>query len=473
MKLRDRLYQRAPGWLQIVLLNGYALQLHRKRFHAGFRSLLATWDESQWWDPTRLRQYQDERVRSIAQFAAKQVPFYGRHWAAHGVAVGQIQGVDDLAALPTITKADVRGAAESLLSQSPAELEHGHTSGTTGSPIDLWYDREMVVANNVADWRQKRWAGLELGDWCALFLGRVIVPVEQRRGPFWRPNYVQKQLWCSSFHLSEANIPLYLAEIRRRGIRYLEGYPSTMFILASYLQRRGGTLPMQAVFTSSETLHPVQRKAFESAFQCPVFDFYGHAERVIFAAECDRHGGKHLFDEYGVTELVDDDGRPVPDDQPGVLTGTTLWNRGMPLIRYRTGDLSVRSGMPCACGRGLGRLADIATKAEDIVVTPDGRFVSPSVLTHPFKPFHQLLKSQIIQEAPDHIVVKLVPSAEFSAVHRAELEAGLRLRLGDAMRIETRIVDDIPAEKSGKFRWVICRVPHGCKVDWENTSTRQ
>ena len=232
------------------------------------------------------------------------------------------------------------------------------------------------------------------------------------------------------------------------------------------LRRRNESLPMRAIFTSSETLHAVQREALEAAFTCPVFDFYGHAERVIFAAECEYHGGKHLFDEYGVTELVDDAGRAVADNAPGMLTGTTLWNTGMPIIRYCTGDVSVRSAATCACGRGLGRLADVATKAEDVVVTPDGRFISPSVLTHPFKPFDQLLKSQIIQDAPDHVLVRLVASSAFSPTHRAQLVAGLQQRLGDRMRIDTEITDDIPAEKSGKFRWVICRVPHPSRFDW-------
>lgn len=466
MKFADRVYQSAPGWMQSLLLNGYALQLRRQRFGVDFRARMAEWDRSQWWDAERLRAQQDERLRAIVRHAAVHVPFYARRWADHGVNVAQVQGVSDLPLLPTITKADIRSAGSAMLATPPEELTHGHTSGTTGSPLSLWYDRDMVITNNVADWRQKRWGGLELGDWCAMFLGRVVVPVDRRRPPFWRANHVQKQLWCSSFHLSEENLPLYVAEIRRRGIRFLEGYPSTMYILASFLLRRGETLPMRAVFTSSETLHDVQRQAFGTAFGAPVFDFYGHAERVIFAGECERHGGKHLFDEYGVAEITDDEGRPVGPDAPGMLTGTTLWNRGMPIIRYRTGDISVRASASCGCGRGLGRLADIATKAEDIVVTPDGRYVSPSVLTHPFKPFDQLLKSQIVQDAIDHVIVKLVPSAAFTDVHRAELEAGLRMRLGDAMRIETRIVDDIPAERSGKFRWVISELPHACKVDW-------
>ena len=467
MSFADRVYQSAPGWMQSILLNGYALQLHRKRFGADFRALMAQWEDSQWWDPAKLQARQDEQLRALVRFAAERVPFYGRHWAEHGANVSQVQGVSDLSRLPTITKADIRAAGTAMLSTAPEQLTHGHTSGTTGSPLSLWYDHDMVLASNAADWRQKHWGGLELGDWCALFLGRVIVPVTNKRPPFWLANHVQKQLWCSSFHLSDENLPLYIAEIRRRGIRFLEGYPSTVYIIARFLARHGEVLPLRAVFTSSETLHTVQREAFEAAFQCPVFDFYGHAERVIFAGECDRHAGKHLFDEYGVAEIVDDGGRALPDGHQGMLTGTTLWNHGMPLIRYRTGDVSTRSARRCECGRGLGRLADIATKAEDIVITPDGRFVSPSVLTHPFKPFDQLLKSQIIQDAPDHVLVKLVPSAAFSEEHRQQLEAGLRLRLGDAMRIETQIVDDIPAEKSGKFRWVICQLPHEFRFDWE------
>ena len=150
----------------------------------------------------------------------------------------------------------------------------------------------------------------------------------------------ERQLWFSSFHLSEANLSAYVREMRRRRLAFLEGYPSTLYILASYLRRRGERLPLRAVFSSSETLHAVQREALTAAFECPIFDFYGLAERVVFAGECEAHEGKHLFDEYGITEVVDDAGAPVPPGQRGWLTGTTLWNRGMPLLRYRTSDMT-------------------------------------------------------------------------------------------------------------------------------------
>ena len=137
------------------------------------------------------------------------------------------------------------------------------------------------------------------------------------------------------------------------------------------------------------------------------------------------------------------------------------------MIRYQTSDVTRLLADHCACGRRLGRMANITTKAEDIIITPDGRFISPSVLTHPFKPFDQIIKSQVVQDEVDHVTVSIVASASFTAAQCAELENGLRVRLGEQMRVETRMVDDIPPEKSGKFRWVVCRVPHDRAVNWE------
>jgi phenylacetate-CoA ligase len=467
MALADRFYQRSPRVVQTLLLNAYAWRIQRTRFGRDFRSLLDQWETSQWWDADRMREFQDGRLRDIVAYAAAHVPFYARLWAEHGVNPKQVQGVADLPRLPLVCKEDVRRAGQHLLATPrPGRLTHGHTSGTTGSPLSLYYDRAMVVVSNAADWRQKRWAGLQPGTWCGLLLGRVTVPPDQRRPPFWRVNFVQRQVWFSAFHLSDANLPAYTAEIRGRRLRFLEGYPSTLFILARHVLKCGERLPMEAVLTSSETLHSVQREAIETAFDCPVFDFYGAAERVIFAGSCAEGRRKHLFEEYGVTEYVGADDAPVPDGRSGTMVGTTLWNRGMPLIRYRTSDVSIRATTPCTCGRGLPMLSDVATKAEDVVVTPDGRFISPSVLTHPFKPFDQILKSQIVQDAPDHLDIAIVPLAAFSDAQRDALVAGVRERVGERMRIDTRLVDDIPRDASGKFRWVVCRVPHALSINW-------
>jgi phenylacetate-CoA ligase len=147
--------------------------------------------------------------------------------------------------------------------------------------------------------------------------------------------------------------------------------------------------------------------------------------------------------------------------------GTSLHNTAMPMIRYRTNDISRVLDTACVCGRTYRILDPVTTKAEDVITTPDGRLISPSILTHPFKPFDQLVKSQVIQLASDHVLVKLVAGTGFSAAQQTELIIGLQARLGDGVRIEVSLVDDIPPEPSGKFRWVISKVQTPYSPSWD------
>lgn len=464
----ESLYRRSPAWLQTALLNAHALRIERHRYGPPFERAVRSLMESERWPLERLTAFQDERIRRLATWAYERSPFYRASWNAAGVKPEDIRGIADLPRLPLIDKTAIREhGAQMMTSAARSDWVNGHTSGTTGSPLSVWYDRETCVMTNAVDRRQKAWAGMRDSDWVGLLLGRVVVPLDQARPPFWRSNLVQRQLWFSSFHLNDENLPHYVSEIRRRGIRFLEGYPSTLFVLAKFLERRRETLPLHAVLSSSETLLAVQRETIEAAFRCRVFDFYGHAERVVFATECEAHDGKHIAEEYGVVEVTDERGVPVPNGEAGYLVGTSLYNTAMPLFRYRTADLTQIRTEACACGRTLRRIRDVTTKAEDIVFTPDGRMISPSVLTHPFKPLEQVLKSQIIQDRLDHITVKIVPSGTFTEAERDHLMGELRARLGPTVAIGIEIVDDIPRERSGKFRWVISHVPHDARVSWE------
>lgn len=466
--LLDQVYLRSPYWLQRLFMNVEALRVERHRYGARFRSALEDMRTRDRWSRERIEAFQLKRLRTILGQAYEGSPWYREAMDHAGLRPSDVRTLADLRGLPILTKERVRAEGEALLTSptAPPGALHGHTSGTTGSPLSLWYDRRACVVNNAADARQKLWAGKAPWDWIGLFLGRVVVPTGRARPPFWQVNYVQKQVWFSSFHMTPANLERYVGEVERRGLRYLEGYPSTLYILARHLVRSGRTLPVEAVFSSSETLHPVQRETIEETFESPLFDFYGQAERVIFAMECEEHEGKHLAEDYGITEVVDEHGEPVPDGEVGYLTGTSLHNTYMPMIRYRTSDLSAIVPEPCACGRTFRRIRSVTTKAEDIVVTPDGRWISPSVLTHPFKPFDQLVESQIIQEAPDRIRIKLVPSASFGEEHEERLLAGIRERVGEGINLEVEVVEAIPREPSGKFRWVISKVESDVQSSW-------
>jgi phenylacetate-CoA ligase len=339
------------------------------------------------------------------------------------------------------------------------DLLLGHTSGTTGSPLEFWWDREVSVWNNLMLHRARAWAGYRFGDLTATLLGNAIVPLRQDRPPFWRSCRPWRKIFFSSFHLERRHLPSYVEKLRSLGPLWLEAYPSTAYVLARYLEETRQVLPLRGVFLSSETLIPMVREVVEERFATRVWEAYSMSERVIFAAECEEHRGQHLFPEFGVVEVLDEDDRPLPPGRPGRLVATGLCNWAMPLLRYDTGDIGGIDPTPCPCGRTLPRLLPVTTKAEDIVVTPEGRYVSASVLTHPFKPMRRIEKSQILQEEPGRLVVRIVPRDGYGPQDSRRLLEGLRERLGSSVEIQIELVDDIPRTAGGKYRWVVSRVP--------------
>lgn len=464
--LLKRLYDASPVAAQNFLLSRFSAKLDRQRYGGRFAQFSALMQESERWDRPRMAAWQDERLRAIISHAYEHVPYYKELFDRHGVRADKFRGQEDLAKIPVMTRATLRSRMKDLISRKHPErtLAQGHTSGTTGSPLEMRYSTDMMHMNYAAFDRQYRWAGIRLsrgGDPVAMLRGNIIVPLQQKKPPFWRTNAVHNQLLLSNFHLTTDNIPYYFDALREHGTRALDGYPSSVYVLAKVLLNRGERLPLHAVLTSSETLFDFQRAAIEEAFQCRIFDYFGAAERVIFAVECDRHEGHHLCEEYGFTEVLDAEYRAVSPGDEGYLVGTTLHNTGMPLIRYQTSDLSALKTKPCSCGRQLPLMEDVATKAEDLLKLADGRVISPSALTHPFKPLNSIEASQIVQTQINQITIRLVPRPDYSESDGTRLVSDLKARLGQEMQIAIELVDTLPRTKSGKFKWVISHVATG------------
>lgn len=459
------IYDLCPVPMQNLMLSAFSARLGRQRYGRRFLEYRRLLEESQWWEPKHMREWQLLRLRRVLNHAYEHVPYYQETFRRHGFDPARVESLEDLLRLPVLERDVVKHRAGDLRSRAPdLRLSEGHTSGTTGSPITVFYDGDMIAMNYAVMDRQYRLAGLRMardGDRVAVVRGNVIVPLQQKRPPFWRHNRDLNQLILSSFHLSPQHLDAYIGALRAFRPAVIDGYPSSLYVLARMLRNVGETLPLKAVITSSETLYDFQREAIEQAFACRVFDYYAAAERVIFSVECDRHDGHHLCEEYGVTEVLDDEGGPVPAGTEGFMVGTTLHNCGMPLIRYRTTDRIALKPMRCSCGRPLQLTEDVTTKAEDLLRLRDGRLIPPSVLTHPFKPLDSIEGSQIVQTDLDRLLVRIVPGGDFGDAERSHLLRELRARLGEDMRIDIELVDELQRTSRGKFKWVVSHVELG------------
>jgi len=460
-KLQDFIYNKLPIFVQNGIISYYGWKITRERYGKKFEENLDFLEKSQYFSDNEIKEYQRERLIQLINHAYNNVPYYRNIFTKLKLLPKDFKDINDLHKLPILTKGDIRNNFNNLISINcdKKQLKLGHTSGTTGSPLEILWDKNIILMTNAVLWRQRNWAGLKFGDRFATIFGRIIVPISQTRPPFWRYNIPHKQLWLSSFHLTKENIKFYFEKLEKFKPTTIEGYPSNIFILAKYLESINTTFPVNSILTTSETLHQLQREIIEERFCCKVFDYYGMAERVIFATECEKHEGHHLNDEYSIAEIIKPNGESAEAGEMGRLVATGLHNLGMPLIRYATSDVSLLKKVQCSCGRTLPLLDDVTTKAEDIITTMDGRYISASALTHPFKPLRGVDESQIIQEDKDRIRIKIVKGKSYKEHDTAKLLNEMKKRIGSDMQIQVEFVDKIPRGPNGKFRWVISKVP--------------
>jgi phenylacetate-CoA ligase len=284
------------------------------------------------------------------------------------------------------------------------------------------------------------------------------VPLAQKKPPFWRYNLIGRQILFSTYHMNPVNLRDYVEKIKKSKIKIVDGYPSTIYILAKYLESKNTCLPMKAVFTGAEPIFDYQRKVIGERLCCEIYDHYGLTEKVVSAGECEAHDGRHITMEGTFVEVIPARQRSSANGY-GEVIGTSLVNYAMPLIRYRTGDMSAFIETDCTCGRKLPRIKPVETKMEDIITTPDGRYVSASNLTFAFKPLSSINEAQIVQDNLHNIRVRIVRSENYNEQDTAELLNGLKTVLGDTVKIHIEFTDTIERTKTGKFRFVVSRIP--------------
>lgn len=464
MNVLRPIYDYSPIPLQHILTSVYGYQLHGLRYGGIYRQHLALIEKTQWWARERLQQLQLDDLRKLLFHAFEHVEYYRECFQQAGFHPNKLKSTEDLLRLPILTREDVLRNADRMVADNypRSRLRQHFTSGTTGTPL-RFYENKDAIRRTYAFWaRFRRWFGFKDFLPRATFGGRVVVPRKQPRPPFWRYNRAEKQLIFSSFHISEETLPSYIEQLEQFSPFLIDGYVSTIFTLARFINRCGiRTIRPSAIQTTSETLLGYQRREIEDAFQCKVFNQYSQGEKAAFITECE-NGTLHVNDEFGVVEIIKG-GRHALPGETGEIVATSFNNWVMPLIRYQTGDLATASeAINCPCGRGLSAVKSIEGRVIDILQMPDGKMVPPTALTLLFDKASAMGidQAQIWQVAYDLIIVKLVPRPHAKYPDTALLENDLRVMMGTQIRIQFEIVSEIPRTAAGKFKFVVSELPH-------------
>lgn len=453
-RLRRALHAATPVALQNVAASVAGYYRARTRFTPYFYETLASWEETVGGPLSRLEAIQRRRLDALVGRVRENVPYW-RDLPLPCDLPGDREAIArTLEGIPPLDKDAYRDNQEALRARDlPARgLVRSYTSGTTGTALSISHTPERIAESFAAVWRQRRACGVDLRDPYMSFGGQIIVPINQKKPPFWRYNAHGRQMLFSIYHLSPRNLEHYVEAIHETEARYVQGYPSALHIVGRAMLDAGRPLPkgaVAAVFTSSESLLAFQRSVIEDAFGAPVRDHYSATELVASMTACSLNR-LHVDMEFCIVEVeVEEEG---PGWERGPLLVTGLGYDATPFLRYRIGDVGTRCRQPCPCGRPGDVFLDIDGRVDDYVVTPSGRLVGR--LDHVFKEQWDVHEAQIIQKTPEAITVLIVPRATYSGASQRKLLDEIRARLGDDVRVDVRITDHIAREENGKFRAV-------------------
>jgi phenylacetate-CoA ligase len=454
----EKIYYYLPVILQNVAVSLKGLMLESTRKGRIYREEKEKIIARTSWSTEQFAQYERENFCSMLEHAIMYVPFYRLWWETKKLKIPSQCSLIDIIDVPVITKDKLKSSTGNYISTEKdiSKIVKINTTGTTGAPLEVICSRDTRQMNYAFYDAYLTSIGVDPTKKSITIGGRIIVSPNVTKPPFWRYSIFQKKLLMSSYHLNNNNIGSYIKKIESFNPEYIEAYPSSIHTIANYMLENNIRVHCNTIVTSAETLYSEQREVIEKAFSTKVFDHYGCAEMCVFVAQC-KYGRYHVRSDFGMLEILDENDMPVDVEKLGRVVCTGFINKVMPFIRYSIGDIAAYSGIThCECGLNTPVLREIYGRADDMLITADGRKIgrmSPVMKGLPVR------ESQFIQRKIGELDVLIVPEEKYSELSDTDrvIEA-VELRMGKDCKVNVYLVDKIQRGKGGKFKSVISKI---------------
>lgn len=446
-----------PGRLAGAVI--YPLQ--ERMFRRPTFSYLAGLERTQWLTRAEIEALQLDKLRTLLAVAHAHCPWHRRRLEAAGLDPARLEKLADLARLPRMTKQDAAANRHELVWRDvPGGAFEYNTGGSSGQPLIFHFGRARQASDAAGRMRARRWWGVEPGDPEVYLWG---APVELSKTDLIKTirDRLINQLVLNAFAMSPPRMDDYLDALARFRPRCVYGYASSLALLAAHARERGRHLRLpglKAVCTTGEPLYAHQRELIGEVYGVPVANEFGSRD-IGFTAHETPHGQNLLMSESMVLEVLDEAGRPMAPGEMGEAVITGLCSQAQPFIRYRTGDMVRLSEEADRDGRSLHVIAEVAGRSTDFLVRSDGTIMHALAGIYVLRATEGVAEFKLIQHSVQDLEVLVVPDRRWSPASAHGIEAGLRQRLGDDVRVTVRTSESIPSEASGKYRYVVSHVP--------------
>ena len=416
--------------------------------------------------PEQLQAIQLQRLKYMVQRAYNHVALFRKRMDDAGLEPTDVRSLDDVTKLPFTVKTDLRDTYPFGLFASPMkDIVRLHAStGTTGKPIVVAYTKEDIDV----------WANVMMRSFaaCGLHAGDVIQNA-YGYGLFTGglgAHYGGEALGATVIPISGGNTQRQLMVMKDFGSTAICCTPSYFLHIIEQAPELGvklKELPLRVGVFGAEPWTESMRRRIEAESGLKAYDIYGLSEIIGpgVAMECECQAGPHIFEDWFYPEIIDlKTGKPLPDGEEGELVLTTLGKQAMPMIRYRTRDITALTSEKCECGRTLRRIQRIGRRSDDMFIIRGVNVYPSQIETALLKVEGTLPHYQIIltrEKGLDEVEVQVEVTKEIfgdtvGALEKVQSEIGHGIETLTGLRMKVRMVQPQTIQRSeGKAKRVI------------------
>lgn len=430
-----------PNWLNWVLLRINVFGKHvygwrYKRFKSNLRNTS-----------------QDNKLLlELVNFSVQNVPYYKNRYST-------VKSIDEFkSSFQFITKENVVDNYELFIPDNINRNLYylGTTGGTSGKPLRLIIPKNRYIVELAyvhSFWQRASWNYHARG---------VIRNHKLATNQLYKINPVTKEIIFDAFRLDYNYAKIIYGILKRNNIRFIQAYPSSAYLFCKLCRELNLDLSfLKALLTSSEPVLDFQLELITNHLGIKLFNFYGHSEKLVIGGYCEKSTNIHFEPGYGFAELIDTNGSPInAAGEVGEIVGTTYFNRGMPLIRYKTGDFAEYVISECPyCGRKGLIVKNIQGHWDrNLIYKNDGTYISTTALNLHGDLYLYIDGLQYIQDRKGFLTILLIKNKQFREEHYQKYYKHFKDAMGPGNEIEIRFVDKLIQNSNCKFSVLISKI---------------
>lgn len=393
----------------------------------------------------QIQVWQFERLQKLMHHAYHQTVYYRNVFDHRGLSPTDIKSTEDLNKLPVLTKKMIREHFQDLIPANIQNIPHkrASTGGSTGEPLVYFLDHQswsFTNANTILNWER---TGYNYGD-RYIALGSSSLFVKKKRSLKHNLYYAAKRkVGLNGIQMSPQVCSSYIQFIRKKRIRFLYGYASSIFLLARYVLKNHLNVQIEACFTTSEVLSSHYRQVISDAFTCSIVDCYGSNDGGITAFS---HQEGIFEVGYDTVYTLDSQGY---DDHSGQLMITDLYNFAMPLINYKNEDAILLKPDVAKDNQHNGQIfSRVIGRSSDLIELENGIVLTGPGFTILFKDIP--VEYYCIEKNSGQIICHLKRGNGYEKEHEELIQSTIQKQIGHDTPLQIYYTDQEFRAPSGK-----------------------